>query len=350
MAKTTYSSFTRMLCAAVLCCLVSCGSSEADSTSRGPAVEQQIQKPQAGKLRLMIAVVNQGPTIADTLEGRCDAALNLIASELPERFESVPFAERNKAIRELEAAGQDPTAARIAEKLGIDRLVFIRVMRLENMLRVGLTMTLAPDYKTSVEGTGYALIRYRNEKTGARIYDTALLEAMQRALAGAVRDSSLFAHVKTIDQVRPAPPIVISGIRFDDKKMKPDWNMFEDKVVTSYEMVLKIFEAIKDAPRYVAYDIDSRDSMYAMRKLYMAENYQAPTPQELGLLESFEVRYIISGSFTRNTPNEAELTLTLGSLDKGTYNEIVKRSTKITADNREQVLGALQNLARELVQ
>ena len=134
----------RMVCAVLLSCLLSCNNSEADSEARGAATEQQDQQS-AGRLRLMIAVVNQGQNIPDTLEGRCDAALNLIASEIPQRFESVSFVERNAAIRELETAGQEPTAARIAEKLNIDRLVFIRVMRLENMLRVSLAMTLAPD-------------------------------------------------------------------------------------------------------------------------------------------------------------------------------------------------------------
>ena len=335
-----------MCCAALLCCLLSCNNSEADSTHRGQTPQPQPK----GKLRLMIAVVNQGPTIADTLEGRCDAALNLIASEVPQRFESVAFPQRNEAIRELEAAGTEPTAARIADKLDVDRLLFIRVMRLENMLRVAIKMTLAPDYLKSTEGVGYALIRYRNEKTGAPVYDTALLEAMQRALADAMEDSSLFAGVQTIAPVRPAPTLVVSGILFDDRKMQPEWDMFEDRVVTSYEMVLKIFDAVKDSPNYVVYDIDSRDSMYAMRKLYMAENYQAPTPQELALLESFEVRHIISGSFIRTSPGEAELTLTLGTMNKGMYSENARRSTKITADNREQVIAALQHLARELVQ
>lgn len=348
MTTTTAYKYLRLFLAAIICCLVSCNSSEADSSARTDNADKQAGTTASEPLRIMIATVTQGPNIEDTLEGRCDAALNLIASELPGRFTLVSFSERNKAIQDIEAAGEEPTALRIAEKLKVDRLLFLKVMRLENMLRIGLKMTAAPAFQSSSDGIGYALVRYRNA-AGQRVYDTALLEALQRALADAVRDSSLFAQAKTVDPVRPAPTLVVSGIRFDDQKMKPDWNMFEDKVVTSYEMVLKVFETIKDSPRFVAYDIDSRDSMYAMRKLYMAENYQAPTGQEMGLLESFEVKYMISGSFVRRTPAVADLTLMLGKLERGNYTEVARRTTTITADSREQVLGALQNLATELV-
>lgn len=341
----------QLLCS--LCMLLFCGLSSCGQTSHPGGVDQTKQAMQQQekkeKLRLMIAVVNQGQNIEDSLAGRFDAALNLITKELPNRFELITLQQRNDAIRELEAQDQEPTAAKIADQLDVDRLLFIQAARLENMLRVAVTMTKSPDFIKSQDGVGYALIRYRKEGTGQRIYDTALLEALQRAIADAVEDSSLFAQTKELTPVWPAPPVVISGIQFDNKSTKPAWELFDDKVSISYEMVLQIFNAIKDNPRYVAYDIDSRDSMYALRNLYMVENYRLPSPLEMKMLEQFEVHHLISGTFVRTANNEAVLTLQLGTLNKGMYTVVTNQKTTIREDSREKLMEAVRTTASALL-
>lgn len=322
--------------------LVSCGNTS-EQNKNAETTSQQEAVPSSEKLRLMIAVVNQGSMFEDSLTGPCDAALNLIAQEHPQ-FELVTLRQRNDAIQELENKGGNPTAAAVATHLKVDRLLFINIMRLENMLRVALIMTKAPAYDQKQEGVGYALIRYRNERTGKRIYDTALLEALQRAIAQAVGNPSLFGSV------RPAPALVVGGIHFRDMSMKPKWQLFENKIPVSYEAILSIFDAIKNAPNYVAYDIDSRDSMYAMRNLYMVENYQAPTPIEMSILEQFDVSYIISGSFTRNTKDNATLILQLGELKQGQYREVATEQTSVQADTKEALMTAVREVAVKLIQ
>jgi hypothetical protein len=340
----------QILCS--FCILLFCGLTSCGQTSQPGHIDQSKQAMKGagktGKQRLMIAVVNQTPNIEDSLGGRFDAALNLIAQELPDRFELVTLEQRNDAIRELEADDQEPTAAKIADKLDVDRLLFLQAGRLENMFRVGLIMTQAPDYIKSQNGTGYALIRYRREETGQRIYDTALLEALQRALADATGDSTMFAQAKELAPVRPAPPVVIGGIQFESKNVRPVWSLYEDKVTVSYEMILQIFDVLKDNPNYVAYDLDSRDTMYAMRNLYMVENYRLPSPQEMSMLERFEVHHLVSGIFERTSKDEAVLTLQLGQLNRGMYTTLGTQKISIREDSREKLMEAvrLQRIAR----
>lgn len=341
----------RLFCSLFL--LLFCGLSSCGQTSRPGNIDQtkqaRQQQDKRGKLRLMIAVVNQSKNIEDSLAGRFDAALNLIAKELPDRFELVTLQQRNDAILELEAQDQEPTAAKIADKLDVDRLLFLQAARLENMFRVSIIMTKAPEYIKTENGIGYALIRYHREETGQRIYDTALLEALQRAIADAIEDSTLFAQAKSLAPVRPAPPVVISGIHFDNKSVRPAWGVFDDKVSVSYEMVLQIFNTIKDNPYYVAYDIDSRDSMYAMRNLYMVENYRLPSPLEMQMLEQFEVHHLISGIFERTSKDEAVLTLQLGTLNKGMYALISTQKISIREDSREKLMEAVSTAASALL-
>lgn len=322
--------------------LVSCGNTNEQENKTENTTQQGQAQPQE-KLRLMIAVVNQGPMFEDSLAGPCDAALNLIAQEQP-MLELATLRQRNDAIQEIETKGETPTAATIASHLKVDRLLFINVMRLENMLRVALVMTKAPSYQQKEEGVGYALIRYRNEHTGKRIYDTALLEALQRALAEALGKPAMFGTV------RPAPALVVGGIHFKEMPIKPKWQLFENKIPISYETVLTIFDAIKNSPNYVAYDIDSRDSMYALRNLYMVENYQPPTPVEMSILEHFDVRYIISGSFIRNTKDDATLVLQLGELKQGVYKEVAKEQASVQEDTKEALFEAAREVAAKLVQ
>lgn len=337
------------LCMLLFCGLTSCG--KTDHTGGVDQTRQAMRGPkQDGKLRLMIAVVNQSPSIEDSLAGRFDAALNLIATALPEQFELVTLQQRNDAIRTLEAQGQEPTAAKIADELDVDRLLFFRAVRLENMLRVAMTMTQAPDFLKSTEGTGYALIRYRNEETGNRIYDTAILEALQRALADAIGDSAMFAQAEPpLARVQPVPTLVIGGISFGDHGTRPVWEIFSDKISVSYEMVLQIFDAVRETPRYVVYDIDSRDSMYAVRKLYMVENYRRPSSLEMQILEQFEVHYLISGSLERTAKDEAVLTLQLGELNRGMYRQIAQQKTTIREDSREELMQSVRTLASALL-
>lgn len=339
------TSSLQIICVALLLLcssLVSCGNT-GEQDSKTDEAGQHGKTTVQEKLRLMIAVVNQGPMFEDSLAGACDAALNLIAQEQP-MFELATLRQRNDAIQEIEAQGGNPTAATIATHLKVDRLLFINIMRLENMLRVAVTMTKAPAYKQKDEGVGYALIPYRNERTGKRIYDTALLEALQRAVAQAVGNPSLFGTV------RPAPTLVVGGIHFKDMGIKPVWQLFENKIPVSYEMVLNVFHAVKNTPNYVVYDIDSRDSIYALRNLYMVENYQAPTPMEMGILEQFEVEYIISGAFVRNTKNDATLTLQLGQLRKGVYNEVASERASVQADTKEELMKVVRETAAKLLQ
>ncbi|WP_410969021.1 hypothetical protein, partial [Salmonella sp. SAL4444] len=79
----------------------------------------------------------------------------------------------------------------------------------------------------------------------------------------------------------------------------------------SYAVVLDIIRTVLDNPHYVVYDMDTRDSVYALNGLYLIENYSAPSTLELQILERFDVNNYITGAFYREVDGRATLSMSL---------------------------------------
>lgn len=314
---------------------------DSNGTKSNNSAALQSQKKQI----VMLASAKSGAQALEISADKIDAALQL-ATQISGNFEAIPLGKRDSLVKIL---GKEATALTIAKQLDVDQLLFVRVDRMENIIRLALTVKFAPDFTTSAEAVGFALIRSRNEKTGVRMTDPALLEALQRALCQAEKNPALFAQAQGTLRVLPAEPLVVGGIDFQDKGITPKWSIFEEKIVVSFDAVQQIFRAAKNNPNFVVYDTDTRDSIFAMKNLFMLENYRSPSVLELKILEQFEVRKYITGTLAR-TAEGAKLTLFLCSISGGKLTTIKSESAVIESDKRADFNVALKKVTEKILE
>ncbi|TAL69450.1 MAG: hypothetical protein EPN82_06340 [Bacteroidetes bacterium] len=246
----------------------------------------------------MIADVKLGKEASDLTLSKVESAVAL-AGGITERFHIVPFSVRDSVAQTLVDQNKAPTAAAIAEMLNVNKILFLNINRVENMLRVDITMIDANDFDEKSEGTGYALIHFIKEKDEQVLYDPSLLAAVQRAVAVCLNDSLMYSETDGKFNVIPAPTLVIGGIEFQDDPDLNMWDLYSRMAVASYDMIENIFETIKDCRDFVVYDIPTRDTIYSMFKLYFAENYKSPSKFEIEILGKFQVDYYLTGIFKR---------------------------------------------------
>ncbi|OGU11880.1 MAG: hypothetical protein A2X61_10235 [Ignavibacteria bacterium GWB2_35_12] len=257
----------------------------------------------------MIADVKLGKEASDLTLSKVESAMAL-AGSLTERFHLVPFSMRDSIAQTIVDQNKAPTAAAIAEKLNVNKILFLNINRVENMLRVDISAVDADDFDEKTEGTGYALLHFIKEKDEQVLYDPSLLAAVQRAVAVCLKDSMMYASLDGKFNVIPAPTLIIGGIDFQDDEELYIWDLYSRMAVASYDMLETIFETAKDCRDFVIYDIATRDTIYKLFKLYFAENYRAPSKFEMEILGKFQVDYYITGTLKR-VKEGAELELGL---------------------------------------
>jgi hypothetical protein len=108
-------------------------------------------------------------------------------------------------------------------------------------------------------------------------------------------------------------------------------------------MIETIFEEVGRNPHYVAYDTESRDSVYLMARLYATDNSRESTIFEIEALSAFQVEYLITGNFKR-IPEGASITLNLLAI-KGKEFTILRSESAILPEND---LDKLREKLREL--
>lgn len=340
------------MCALVLVAtllLVSCSRAENARIQDDHLSSDSIPKVHTSTpIHLLLAGVTTGPHATAVTSNKVFAALQLIDKALP-GYASTPVDARDSIVRALERRGAAATAQSIGAEVGADRLLFVRVDRLENILRIALTIRYGDAFDSTAEGVGYALIRYRREGSEERIYDPAVLAALQRALAMAERSHDLFADCEGVMRIRPAAQLVVSGLGYRDEPGAAQWTLFEEKIISAYSATLDIIATATDDPRFVVYDIDSRDSLYALQGLYYVENYREPTETELAALSAFGVRHLISGTFVR-APHGADLSLSLCLIKSNRCNSIATVTSSLSEDSHSALQSAVWDLTTRLLQ
>jgi hypothetical protein len=259
---------------------------------------------------ILIASVKTNQKASGITDSKVEAAMNIIA-RLTQKYYIVPSRTRDSVVGKLKSEGIEPTAEKVARELNAGKILFFNISRLENVLRMDITEAKTGETSISNSGTGYAALRYRHMANEEIVYDPPLLEAAQRAFALAEKDSFMFANVDKEFRVLPAETMVIGGLDFqNDESIQPKWDIFDRKEVNSYDASESIFSAAKDNPKYVVFDIATRDSAYALFNLHMVENYRPPTNFEINALNKLEVGYYITGIIKR-TGDGAAVTLHL---------------------------------------
>jgi hypothetical protein len=297
------------------------------------------------KTRLLVARIQLGHKTEDIRLTKVQAALNF-ASYLSRLFEIIPAAASDSMSVVLKNENLQPTAKVISERLGADRIVFVNVNRIANMLRVDLSLVNPLSPMQKAQGTGYALIRHRFEKTGELMYDPALLIACQRALASAENDKIMFFFAKDKFKVFPAEPLVVGGLEFVNDPAEKEWKLFGEKERAEFgkDLTQSMFEAAIDAPYYAVYDPETRDSVFAVYNLYLIENCRAPSIVEIDALNKFQVKKYLTGKLIR-TPEGATIEISLCDI-RGTKLYVIKTES---AEFKTDAIDILETIAAELV-
>ncbi len=305
---------------------------------------------QADSLRrqyVLIADIQVAKHLAGISVYKVEAALNL-ACELSGKYRLVPLSARDSIVEKFSKEGKEPTVALIAGHLKVDRIIFLDINSIGNMLRVSLSGVNTRD-SSDMRGTGYSQIRYREEKTNKVVYDPTLLAATQRAFADMEKDSLMYDGAEGGYRVFPAKTLVIGGIEFQDDTLQRKWDLFEERTVVSYDAIENIFQEAFKSSKYVVYDTDTRDSIYSYFKLFLVENFNPPNKAEIEALSKFEVDYYLTGVFKR-VSSGAIIEMYLCSII-GTDLHIIKKEMDVLAnDSKVAFAEVMRKMTKKLLE
>lgn len=273
-----------------------------------------------------IGSVEFGSKIDSIPVWKVDAAMNLIAN-MSNKFAYYPLEEKLILIDSLRKKNIANPSKVIIDSLKINWIFNFKINKLQNILGVNLTAISLADSSKSYTENGFAYLNLR-DSTKKSVYDISLTNAMQRAISKTLKDSTLYKQAIDEYKVYPFPTIVVGGLEFKENPNMAKWSLFTDKQVTSYDIAESIWEETYKQNRFVAFDIESRDSLYTLFNMYGVENYDQPTPFEIKALNAFEVKYFITGTFERASP---------GGLIKVHICKVEKNSLKIICTGKAEI-------------
>lgn len=295
-------------------------------------------------IKIVLAKTQIGFGIDSLDNWKVHAALTL-ATKLTNKYNLISFEEIDSLKNIL---GRIPSISEVHDSLNADYLAMVNINQFENMLGVDLKLVEGTNAKSVKMGRGYSKLNFQLENSKLKIYDPPLLKAIQRAFAGAIKDTMLYDTLNGGLNVYPAAATVIGGINYINNDKLRKWDLFETRVVSSYYACETIFEFGKDNKFYEIYDMDSRDSIYSMYRLYGVENYDLPSKHELKALKEMEIECYITGQFIR-IEDGALLKLYLSKLEDEKLIITKKTEAILEEDNLEKYGLLLKKLTKELL-
>lgn len=263
---------------------------------------------------------------------KVDAALNL-SYKIIQGYDYYSLAKWDSLIK---ANPNEKNVLSLAKEDGIDYLIYSQINVLNNLVRHQINIVDVNDQNKVNNGIGYSNIKYIDSESGTLVYDPAIMQSTQRALAVAYNDSLLFVKSEIGMNVKPLPTLVIGSINFENKSEK-DWEIFLDKEIASYACVETIFDNLKNEGQFVIYDTDTRDSAYKKYGFHIIENHTSYSLHELKVLYNLGVDYFISGHLLISD-DSAELTLIFSSVEKDKVKTIREVKESFVDDSRMVLL------------
>ncbi len=304
-------------------------------------------KVEKRKIMLGHYIAGRNITTEDISETKADAALSL-ATRLTGKFDFIEKPDRDTIAQKFYDEGKKPILLDIAKIAGADEVAFMRADRFINMLRVELVLIDVADTTERQIGEGFAHLNYRQATTEKALFDPSLLTATQRAFADAKNNSKLYSNQVGNLNVKPVPTLILTGIGFSLPIGISPWNLYDARVTSSFSALEAIFEVTKKSKDFVAYDLETRDSLYSLFNLYVVENYNLPTLNEIDALRKFRVGYFIAGSYEQ-LPEAAEISLTLYKINENDVEKIRTVVDIINEDKIEEMNKVVANLAKKLL-
>lgn len=304
------------------------------------------RKKDDSPLKIYVAGIEIGKELGDLNPSKVEASF-AFTMLMAQYFDIIPVKLADSISKSLATEGKPHSIADVANYFKANFIAYINLNRFVNIMRCDVTLLSGKDFSNKNTGTGYAFINYRDSADSRFLYDPSITLALQRAFAVAVKDSNLFAHLQK--PVYPAISCVVSGIEFKNEENFPPWDIFVNKVVNSFFVCETIFKTASESNKYVVFDLDTRDSIYATFKFYAPENYKAPNQMELYALRKFEVKSFITGSLERDTTG-ATLNLILINFTNEGLTEVKRTKGSLAIDSKIELEALVTKLTKELFQ
>lgn len=301
-------------------------------------------KPQ-NPIKILIAGIEVGKDINQVSPVKVEAAF-AFSMLMAKFFDIVPPKYADSISKQLRKEGKDNSILSLAKYFKTDYIIYINVNRFKNILRSDITLLSGKDYTNKNSGTGFAFVNFRDSSDEKLLYDPSITLSIQRAFAVAIKDSLLYASLP--QPVFPAKTLVISGIEFKNNPDLPSWELFREEVVNSYFLIESIFKEASKNNKYVIFDFETRDSIYATFKFFAPENYKTPNQMELYALREYEVQTFITGVFQR-VEQGGELTLILEQFTKEGIVEIKRVKDIIKLDSKVEFESFVSKMTKELL-
>lgn len=301
--------------------------------------------------RLLIAKTTVGRAInSEDLHASKFYAAAALTCKLSGKYELLDQSYTDSLANLFKIKDKNASTLNIAKSANASEILFIKSDRIKNILRTEVVTVNTNDTNKVSRGHGYSALRHRSEKTNQLIYDTALLSSFQRAFAVAEKDSFMFDSLQNGFRIKPVPTVSITGIEFINNSSVRAWDIFSDKLITSFAAVESVFDSIKYTYNYVVIDTETRDSIYNIFGLFIPENYNPPNKNEIDALKKFDIDFFITGKTIR-TENGANLSLSLISIDPKTekLNIIKTEEESIFEDSKSAFYGAFGRLGKKLI-
>lgn len=296
---------------------------------------------QTGKV--MIAEIKTDSSDPSIRPSKIEAGFAL-ACELTGQFQLVPSDVRDSFM--LASRNSQLTAADVARGLDATGIAYLFTARIGNLVRSDVLLAVGARYDMKMTGIGYAAIRHSDATS--RVADPAILASQQRALSVALRDTALYVGADSTLNVRPTVPVVAGGVEFVERQGMVPWTLIKEKIAASYDAVLVTVEALQQNPRITAVDMETRDSIYALAKMYLTENYNPVSATELGTLRAFDIRHLVVGSVTR-VQGGAELVMSMNWInDDGSFAPLSTAQRMLTVDSKEMLRDMVSDAVKEL--
>lgn len=304
-------------------------------------------KVEKRKIMLGNYIAGRNVAVEDISETKADAALSL-ATRLTQNYDFIEKSERDTIAQKFYDEGKKPILLDVAKIARADEVAFMRADRFINMLRVELLFVDVNDTTKRQKGEGFAHLNYRQAATEKTLFDPSLLTATQRAFADAKKNSKLYSNQIGNLNVKPAPTLILTGIGFSLPIGIRPWNLYDARISSSFSALEEIFQVAKKSSDFVAYDLETRDSIYSLFKLYVVENYNLPTLNEIDALRKFNVGYFIAGSYEQ-LPEAAEISLSIYKINEKDVEKIKTVADILYEDKLEEMNKLVAKLAKKLL-
>lgn len=299
------------------------------------------------KLRVLIASTETGRNATEVAASKIYSAMNLVC-ELSQRYVLLTPTEVDSSLARLKRDSLEANAINVGRDLRINRIVFIKISRIANLLRADL-VTMDSTGNNPHEASGWASLRYREEGTHKILYDPAMLKALLRAFAVAEQDSSMFLSDGIKEKIMPVPALAIGGMMFFENPSFRPWDIFSKKEIASFDALETIYDAGKHTMKYELIDTETRDSLYAIANLFMIENFNPPSQSELNVLEKLQIGYFISGSIVQTFAG-ASVKLRLCKIKDALLITIREEEGIIGEDSLQEMREVISSLTMKLLE